>query len=186
MNGQQEKSKMASASSARTERKRFHFWTPLALSVSKGSLVLVASLFVTSMLHADVTNALRGATPLDQEGKSPSMARVENTDIKRKRAYTDQPPTIPHKIDGYEISLNVNKCMMCHSRERTEEFQAPMVSATHFMDRDYDYLAQISPRRYFCTQCHVPQTDARIPVTNNFEDVDDIINRLRAEQAKKK
>jgi cytochrome c-type protein NapB len=178
---------MASTSSARKERKTLHFWTPLALSLANGSLLLAVGLFAMPMLlRAEVPNALRGATPLDQESKSPAIARVENTDIKRKRAYTDQPPTIPHKIDGYEISLNVNKCMMCHSRERTEEFQAPMVSATHFMDRDYDYLAQISPRRYFCTQCHVPQTDARAPVRNDFEDVDDIIARKRAEQAKKK
>jgi cytochrome c-type protein NapB len=131
-------------------------------------------------------NGLRGSTPLTEEGKSPAMARVENTDVKRKRAYTDQPPTIPHKIDGYEVSLNVNRCMMCHSRERSADFQAPMVSATHFMNRDYDYLAQISPRRYFCTQCHVPQTNAKTPVDNTFEDVDDIIARHRAEQAKKK
>jgi len=149
-------------------------------------LCLLALGVATTAAADDPTNALRGATPLNQEGKSPPLARVENTDIKRRRAYTDQPPTIPHKIDGYEISLNVNKCMMCHSRERTEEFQAPMVSATHFMDRDYDYLAQISPRRYFCTQCHVPQTDAKAPVKSNFEDVDDIIVRKRAEQAKKK
>jgi nitrate reductase (cytochrome), electron transfer subunit len=149
-------------------------------------LVCLPAAVSLGALAADVNNALRGSTPLDQEGKSPPLARVENTDIKRTRNYTDQPPTIPHKIDGYEISLNVNKCMMCHSRERTEEFQAPMVSATHFMNRDYDYLAQVSPRRYFCTQCHVPQTDARVPLKNTFEDVDTVIARKRAAQGKKK
>jgi cytochrome c-type protein NapB len=155
-------------------------------------LILGVLLLVATMVFADsklvgltdsgVNNGLRGAAPLDQDAKSPAMARTENTDIRRKRNYTDQPPTIPHKIDGYEITLNVNKCMMCHSRERTEEFQAPMVSATHFMNRDYDYLAQISPRRYFCTQCHVVQTDAKPPVKNTFEDVDEII----AKKAKQK
>jgi cytochrome c-type protein NapB len=147
------------------------------------TLILIGAVSVNA-LSAD--NALRGNAPLNEEAKSPTMARVENNDIKRKRAYTDQPPTIPHKIDGYEITLNVNRCMMCHSRERSADFQAPMVSATHFMNRDYDYLAQISPRRYFCTQCHVPQTDARVPVSNDFEDVDEIIARKRSEQAKKK
>lgn len=149
-------------------------------------LLLAGALCIGASAISDgVPNALRGVAPLDQESKSPAMARVENVDIRRKRNYTDQPPTIPHKIDGYEITLNVNRCMMCHSRERTEAFQAPMVSATHFMNRDYDYLAQISPRRYFCTQCHVPQTDARVPVPNNFEDVDSIIERERASQKKK-
>jgi cytochrome c-type protein NapB len=33
-----------------------------------------------------------------------------------------------------------------------------MVSITHFMDRDGQFLASVSPRRFFCTECHVPQT----------------------------
>ena len=37
----------------------------------------------------------------------------------------------------------------------TEESQAPMVSVTHYMDRDGNFLADISARRYFCEQCHV-------------------------------
>ena len=44
------------------------------------------------------------------------------------------------------------------------ESQAPMVSITHFMDRDGQFLASVSPRRYFCTQCHVPQHDVKPPV----------------------
>jgi cytochrome c-type protein NapB len=74
--------------------------------------------------------------------------------------------------------------MYCHSRVRNEEFGAPMVSATHYMDRDHDYLAEISPRRYFCTQCHVVQTDARVPVDNTFEDVYDIVMREQANSKK--
>jgi cytochrome c-type protein NapB len=148
-------------------------------------LLAVALAAGAAAVSNGIPHGLRGATPLTEESKSPAMARVENTDIKRKRSYTDQPPTIPHKIDGYEITTNVNRCMMCHSRQRTEEFQAPMVSATHFMNRDHDYLAQLSPRRYFCTQCHVPQTDAKVPIRNDFEDVDSIIDRIRAEQKKK-
>ena len=60
------------------------------------------------------------------------------------------------------------------------QFGAPMVSATHYMDRDHDYLAEISPRRYFCTQCHVVQTDAREPVDNTFVDVYEIVMREQA------
>ena len=55
-----------------------------------------------------------------------------------------------------------------------------MVSATHYMDREQNYLAEISPRRYFCTQCHVVQTDARLPVDNTFIDVYDIVMREQA------
>jgi len=45
------------------------------------------------------------------------------------------------------------------------------------MDRDSNFLAEISPRRYFCTQCHVVQTDAQPPVKNQFIDVYDLIER---------
>lgn len=126
--------------------------------------------------QGDHIATLRGAA-IEAEPEAPRMATVENKDIKRKRNYPMQPPTIPHKIDGYQVDLNTNKCMSCHSRRRTEESQAPMVSVTHYMDREAQFLAEVSPRRYFCTQCHVPQTDARPLVDNTFEDVDDILAR---------
>lgn len=125
-------------------------------------------------------HGLRGTAPLNEEGKAARMARVENFDIRRGRAYTSQPPTIPHAIEKYEITRNVNFCMYCHARVRHEQSQAPMVSATHYMDRDHNYLAEISPRRYFCTQCHVVQTDAEPPVVNEFLDVDALLEREHA------
>jgi nitrate reductase (cytochrome), electron transfer subunit len=128
----------------------------------------------------ELPEGLRGPTPLNEEPKAPRLANVENKDVKRGRAYTSQPPTIPHSIERYEITRNVNFCMYCHSRLRNEEFGAPMVSATHYMDREHDYLAEISPRRYFCTQCHVTQVEVSVPVDNTFEDVYDIVMREQA------
>ena len=46
-----------------------------------------------------------------------------------------------------------------------------MISVTHFMNRDGQVLADVTPRRYFCTECHVPQTDAKPLVDNTFEDM---------------
>jgi cytochrome c-type protein NapB len=46
-----------------------------------------------------------------------------------------------------------------------------MISITHFMNRDGQVLADVTPRRYFCTACHVPQTDAKPLVDNTFEDM---------------
>lgn len=120
-------------------------------------------------------DAMRGEAPIPAEPEPPRMPQVENTDIKRARNYPMQPPTIPHKIDGYQVDLNSNKCLSCHSRRRTEESQAPMVSVTHYMDRDGNFLAEVSPRRYFCNQCHVPQTNARPLVENTFQDIDAIL-----------
>ena len=117
--------------------------------------------------------------PLDVEPEPPLMANEMNTDVRQARNYPEQPPLIPHKIEGYQVDLNTNKCLSCHSRHRVEESQAPMVSVTHYMDRDMQVLAEVSPRRYFCNQCHVPQTDARPLVDNTFEDVTEIIARKR-------
>jgi cytochrome c-type protein NapB len=121
-------------------------------------------------------DALRRGIPLDQEGKPVPMPRTENFDLRRKRAYPDQPPTIPHTIDGYQVDKNSNRCLLCHSRANAENFQAPMVSVTHFLDRDGQVLAAVSPRRYFCTQCHVVQTDAKLLVPSDFRDVDELMS----------
>ena len=119
---------------------------------------------------------LRGA-PIVGEPEAPAMGKVLNKDLRRVRNYPEQPPTIPHKIDGYQIDLNSNKCMTCHSRKAVEESQAPMISITHFMDRDNQFLAAVAPRRYFCTQCHVTQQDVRPLVDNTFVDIDSLLSR---------
>ncbi|UNK58319.1 nitrate reductase cytochrome c-type subunit [Pseudoxanthomonas daejeonensis] len=120
-------------------------------------------------------DALRRGVPVDKEGHPPPMARVENTDMRRVRNYPMQPPTIPHAIDGYQVDKNSNRCMLCHARANAATFQAPPVSVTHYMDRDDQFLATISPRRYFCSQCHVVQTDAPTLVANGFRDIDSLM-----------
>ena len=98
-------------------------------------------------LLAQTQSGLRGPTTLDTEGPAPRMTPTRNTAEKEVRNYPEQPPVIPHSIDGYQIDLNGNKCLSCHARARTAESQAPMVSITHFMDRDGQFLASVSPRR---------------------------------------
>jgi nitrate reductase (cytochrome), electron transfer subunit len=122
----------------------------------------------------------RGAA-LDSEPTPPKMTRVDNSDVKRERAYPMQPPTIPHKISGYQVDKNANQCLSCHNRNRTQESQAPMVSVTHYMDREGNFLADVSPRRYFCSQCHVTQEQTVPLMDNDFVDIDDL---LRAKQGK--
>lgn len=136
---------------------------------------------VAVQINADPINPILKAE-IDQEVSAPDIARPINNDIKQVRNYPMQPPLIPHNIRGYEINLNVNKCMACHNRTRTEESQAPMISVTHYMDRDGNFLAEISPRRYFCNQCHVPQTDAKPLVKNEFVDMEKMV--IKAEKEK--
>ena len=105
------------------------------------------------------------------------MTPLRNTTEKEVRNYPEQPPVIPHTTDGYQIDMNGNKCLSCHARARTAESQAPMVSITHFMDRDGQFLASVSPRRFFCTECHVPQNVVKPPVDNDFVDIDTLLSR---------
>ena len=102
---------------------------------------------------------------------APPLAQPLTDDIRRMRAYPEQPPVIPHAIEGYQLSLRANRCMDCHRRQYVEGSGAPMISITHYMDRDGQMLADVSPRRYFCTECHVQQTDARLLVGNDFRDM---------------
>ena len=130
---------------------------------------------------AQEIDALRRRVPVDVEITPVPLARVENFDMTRARAYPMQPPTIPHSIDGYQVDLNSNRCMLCHARNTAAQFQAPPVSVTHYMDRDDQFLAEVSPRRYFCVQCHVTQTDAQPLVANGFRDIDEVLRSERAQ-----
>ncbi|WP_286235050.1 nitrate reductase cytochrome c-type subunit [Thalassotalea sediminis] len=131
----------------------------------------------SSVFAFDDVATLRKGKALQEQVAPQSIANVMNNDVKQARSYPMQPPVIPHKIRNYEVNLNTNKCMSCHSRSRTEESQAPMVSVTHFMDRDGNFLAEVSPRRYFCNQCHATQTDAKLLVENNFVDMHTLMNQ---------
>lgn len=152
----------------------------------KKMLVVLLLLQSVTVAAVDVTDKMRGATPIDQTSAPPPLVNSDNSDTRRARNYAMQPPVIPHKIDGYQLDRNANRCMFCHARSRTQESQAPMISVTHFMDRNGNFLAELSPRRYFCVQCHVPQTNLNPLVGNQFVDVDTMLNRPQLAPAKKK
>jgi len=141
------------------------------------ALAIILAAASTSLLAQTVSSGLRGSTPLNEEGPAAPMTPQRNTAERETRNYPEQPPVIPHSIDGYQIDINGNKCFSCHARARTGESQAPMVSITHFMDRDGQFLASVSPRRFFCTECHVPQHVVTPPVTNDFIDIDAMFSR---------
>ena len=133
-------------------------------------LLLAVAATAAAQFAPTVANGLRGPTPLESESKPAALPKTINDDQRRARSFPAQPPVIPHQVDNYQVDLRFNKCMSCHGRERVGESQAPMVSVTHFQDRDGMIRQEISPRRYFCTQCHVPQSDVRVPVKNTFQD----------------
>lgn len=97
------------------------------------------------------------------------MFRQEKDQASIPRNYDKQPPLIPHSVKGYNITQNFNKCLDCHSPDRVAATGAPKVGASHYFDRDGKKLDNVSPRRYFCVQCHVPQFDAKPLVTNTYK-----------------
>ena len=132
------------------------------------------------------TDAARGPTPILETTKPPMLGNSINDDLRRTRNYAMQPPVIPHRIDGYQVDKNFNKCMDCHARGKTDVSQAIPVSITHYMDRDGNVLGQVSTRRYFCMQCHVSQENVRPIVNNTFQDVDAVIQQKLQKRAGQK
>ena len=113
--------------------------------------------------------SLRGDVPIEQLSKNDNMFRPERDQDLIPRDFQKQPPLIPHSIKGYNITQNFNKCMDCHSKERAEETGATLVAKSHYLDREDKKHPNISPRRYFCLQCHVPQFDAKPLVENTYK-----------------
>jgi len=138
---------------------------------------LLAPLLLIPFTVLAQQDPLRGAARVDEVGKAAPMVNAENNDKKRVRSYAMQPPMIPHKTDNYQVDRFANKCMACHARTRVGETQATPISITHYMDRDGNFLADVSPRRYFCEQCHVVQMQTEPAVKNRFQDVDSLIRK---------
>ena len=135
-------------------------------------LVAATAAIAAIAVAAPFGDAMRGSVPIVDEAAPPPLQNQENNDVRRVRSHPMQPPTIPHKIDGYQLDRSVNRCLFCHARTRIEETKAIPLSVTHYMDRDGSVRGDVSPRRYFCTQCHVPQDAVKPLVDNRFEDFD--------------
>jgi cytochrome c-type protein NapB len=144
--------------------------TALAGALAGGALV-----FICGGIHAQtsprIVPQLTGdAAPMTND-PAPTLPRPVTDDKRVMRNYPEQPPVIPHSINNYQLTLKTNRCLDCHRRQYTEASGAPMISVTHFMDRDGQVLADVTSRRYFCTACHVIQNGVQPPVPNTFQDM---------------
>ena len=141
--------------------------------MAQRGLLAVAVLFAVGGALAQPASRppqLIGNSPPTTPVPAQPVPRAITDDARRARNYPEQPPVIPHAIEGYQISLHNNQCLTCHARQFIEGSGAPMISVTHFMDRDGQVLADVTPRRYFCNACHVPQADTQPLVANTFRD----------------
>ena len=133
-------------------------------------LVFFITLFAVTAVTAEI-QSLRGDV-VDTQSVTPKIQRYFKDQPPMDRDYLQQPPLIPHKVDGYIVNIKHNKCLSCHSWSNYKQHRATKISQTHFESRDGAVMANVSARRYFCMQCHVPQVDAVPLVENTFEPVD--------------
>lgn len=139
-----------------------------------GAILLAVGTAALAQMSAEIVPPLTGAAQPMEDAPAAPVPKWTVDDIRRMRAYPDQPPVIPHSIEGYQLSVNTNRCLSCHKREFTQGSGAPMISVTHYITREGQMLADVSPRRYFCTACHVPQADTTPLVGSTFTDMSEL------------
>ena len=137
----------------------------------KGSLLVAVFglLLITSTSYSQDVVSLRGASSLDSKSTLSEVTKLQQDLPPIERGYVQQPPLIPHGIDGYKVNVRSNKCLTCHSWKNAKITGATKISLTHFKDRDGLEMTTVAPRRYFCTQCHVPQKSVQPLVENEFK-----------------
>ncbi len=158
------------------------------------NLVLSKSLPLAALLLTVSVGAVMsaGAQPANSHSKNYEMALSEGINMadspevagtegahpafpkqqpKMVLEYVNQPPMVPHSIDGYQVTTNFNACLNCHSVQSSRNTGAARISPTHFLDAQGRTLGHVAPRRYFCLQCHVPQSNVAPIVKNEFKPV---------------
>lgn len=124
---------------------------------------------LTVGVQAQDLQSLRGKSAIPETNLAPAARSQDTRKGRFNRAYRQQPPLIPHEIEGYQIDLRENQCMQCHDWPYNVDQGAPKISETHYSNRDGVALDRVSRNRWFCTQCHVAQTKSRTLVGNRFK-----------------
>ena len=135
-------------------------------------VICISAIQAIFTLAGAEVQSLRGMASVAGASDTPVIKQYNKDQPPIARDYLQQPPLIPHKIDGYLINIKHNKCLSCHSWKNYRTHNATKISQTHFASRDGAVLSNVSARRYFCNQCHVPQVNARPLVENTFQPLD--------------
>ena len=146
----------------------------LPLIMIAASLAMAVSVIAKQEVTTGGLETIRGISTIDSTKSAEALKRVIKDKNPIERNYVHQPPVIPHQIRGYQVNTNSNKCLTCHGWKYARETGATKISLTHFETRDGKTLSEVSPRRYFCSQCHVTQADAPDLVDNTFKPVESL------------
>ncbi|WP_066389233.1 nitrate reductase cytochrome c-type subunit [Helicobacter himalayensis] len=143
-------------------------------------LLLVALAFFGAWLYAkSVSDTEIGLRKVPLESENVKLQNFKFNDApagesqKIERAFENAPPLIPHDIEGMTpLTQQDNQCITCHDPAVAKDMGATPVPSSHMFDlRASKKMSTISDSRFNCTQCHVPQANAKPVVGNNFKPV---------------
>ena len=90
----------------------------------------------TAMLALVVSGAVWAANGVDFS-QSPEVSGTQEGAIRMPKEqdrmplnYVNQPPMIPHSVEGYQVTTNTNRCLQCHGVESYRTTGAPRISPT--------------------------------------------------------
>ena len=129
-------------------------------------LLVLVLVFAANASEGEKYRSLRGDADIPAGSNPPVGMDWKEEKATISRTFEHQPPLIPHTVEEYHISTNDNDCLYCHG---VPDSGAPKPYKSHYTDRDGKATEEISPRWYFCTQCHVGQVEAKPLVENIFK-----------------
>jgi cytochrome c-type protein NapB len=114
------------------------------------------------------------------------------TSQKIPRAFQDAPPMIPHDTEGmFPIEQGNNQCLSCHMPDVAPSVGATPIPESHFTDMrpqgkivngvyeqpvdtlknelSIKKMGDLYQGRYNCSQCHAPQSDAKLVTESRFK-----------------
>jgi nitrate reductase (cytochrome), electron transfer subunit len=89
-----------------------------------------------------------------------------------ERAYENAPPMIPHSVaDLLPITTEFNACIECHMPDEAEDMGSTPIPQSHLVNlrTQQDLGGKLYQGRFFCSQCHAPQTQLNLVVENDFK-----------------
>jgi cytochrome c-type protein NapB len=133
-------------------------------------LILAACLaLLVGQSIADLSS-LRGTEAITSTTDAPEKLKFKKDKENIPRTFEEQPPMVPHLSDKYTINLKENKCLDCHMKQPgKDKAKSVEIPESHYIDRSGNKLAMPAGNRHFCTQCHVPQVDAKPLIGSNFQ-----------------
>ena len=95
----------------------------------------------TAMLALVVSGAVWAANGVDFS-QSPEVSGTQEGAIRMPKEqermplnYVNQPPMIPHSVEGYQVTTNTNRCLQCHGVELSHHWRAAYQSYSLYGQR---------------------------------------------------